>query len=566
VQEEDNVVATFSSSASNQSNPFGTLRRHGVLCLYLVGLFGWATSVPLWGDVGIAWAAARGVDYGPLPVWFLATNVLSSILTGFVLDRRPGWARAWAGSTLLAALLATLLLYVAPAPVWPLCFAGMGLAASGTAVWGRWYAITVPIPWLGRVFGLAAAGVATLNWLFSWLARTFDPAVVLLLTLLPLAVAGLAVPRIQEAPAAAREFPAAHIPRRVKARTVVRYGLFVVLISVVAGLSYRYLVTTPISPFVDETLRRLPYIGGVLLAGVLADRRNLQSVLVFGAGLLALAFLVGAWSQHPVPAAISTGINGLAFGLLEGSPWLLLASLATRESAGRWFGWGLNLNIVPIILGALLAIPLAAVMDTNGGLLTPQHLGLIAAFVILLGILSLHGVTDPLTVLHTYSGLSGHLVERVPATTAARGVVTAAAALGAEADAMPDASASPSPAAGAPPALRAGVVDSAAGVPDSAAWAVDSAATTAHGPHRHAAPALAATPADLLARQFGDLLTPREMEIAQLAVLGIATRDIAAQMYISENTVKTHLRNIFRKTETANRNDLYRKLIAGSRQ
>jgi DNA-binding CsgD family transcriptional regulator len=62
-------------------------------------------------------------------------------------------------------------------------------------------------------------------------------------------------------------------------------------------------------------------------------------------------------------------------------------------------------------------------------------------------------------------------------------------------------------------------------------------------------------------RQFGGLLTARELEVGELAVRGLSTRDLAKRLFISENTVKTHLRNVYRKTGTTNRGDLLRTLV-----
>jgi DNA-binding CsgD family transcriptional regulator len=44
-----------------------------------------------------------------------------------------------------------------------------------------------------------------------------------------------------------------------------------------------------------------------------------------------------------------------------------------------------------------------------------------------------------------------------------------------------------------------------------------------------------------------DLLTPREKEILTLVSQGLRNRDIAQRLFISEVTVKAHLRNIMRK-------------------
>ncbi len=50
----------------------------------------------------------------------------------------------------------------------------------------------------------------------------------------------------------------------------------------------------------------------------------------------------------------------------------------------------------------------------------------------------------------------------------------------------------------------------------------------------------------------GDL-SPREGEVLQLVAKGATNREIADELFISENTVKTHLQNIMEKLHLANR-------------
>lgn len=53
-----------------------------------------------------------------------------------------------------------------------------------------------------------------------------------------------------------------------------------------------------------------------------------------------------------------------------------------------------------------------------------------------------------------------------------------------------------------------------------------------------------------------DPLTVREQEVLQLLVSGKTNREIAKELYISENTVKTHTRNIFSKYAVSSRAEL----------
>ncbi|NNG43705.1 response regulator transcription factor [Pseudoalteromonas sp. NEC-BIFX-2020_002] len=55
-------------------------------------------------------------------------------------------------------------------------------------------------------------------------------------------------------------------------------------------------------------------------------------------------------------------------------------------------------------------------------------------------------------------------------------------------------------------------------------------------------------------------LTKREVDIADLVVLGFSNKEIANMRWISETTVKSHLKNILRKADARNRTALVNKL------
>ena len=48
-------------------------------------------------------------------------------------------------------------------------------------------------------------------------------------------------------------------------------------------------------------------------------------------------------------------------------------------------------------------------------------------------------------------------------------------------------------------------------------------------------------------------LTPREMEVLRQVARGLSNHEIGAELFISENTVKNHIRNIFEKLQMKSR-------------
>jgi DNA-binding CsgD family transcriptional regulator len=64
---------------------------------------------------------------------------------------------------------------------------------------------------------------------------------------------------------------------------------------------------------------------------------------------------------------------------------------------------------------------------------------------------------------------------------------------------------------------------------------------------------------DLFSRAFR--LTPREAEVLGHLVTGIDTRDVAARMFLSQNTVQDHLKSIFAKTQCRSRRALLARAL-----
>jgi len=64
---------------------------------------------------------------------------------------------------------------------------------------------------------------------------------------------------------------------------------------------------------------------------------------------------------------------------------------------------------------------------------------------------------------------------------------------------------------------------------------------------------LEGTEKDIVSKEDGTVLTPREIEILAMIALGAKNEQIADELFISPNTVRTHIYNIFKKINVPNR-------------
>ena len=56
-------------------------------------------------------------------------------------------------------------------------------------------------------------------------------------------------------------------------------------------------------------------------------------------------------------------------------------------------------------------------------------------------------------------------------------------------------------------------------------------------------------------------LSKREIEVVRMICEGLTNREIGEKLYISEHTVKDHIKNIMRKMGVASRNELVAVLL-----
>lgn len=60
--------------------------------------------------------------------------------------------------------------------------------------------------------------------------------------------------------------------------------------------------------------------------------------------------------------------------------------------------------------------------------------------------------------------------------------------------------------------------------------------------------------------QSSKLFTPREMQITKLVARGLTNKEIGAELWITQNSVKQALKRMFRKLEVSSRTEMIAKL------
>jgi DNA-binding CsgD family transcriptional regulator len=78
---------------------------------------------------------------------------------------------------------------------------------------------------------------------------------------------------------------------------------------------------------------------------------------------------------------------------------------------------------------------------------------------------------------------------------------------------------------------------------------------------------LHALPQDLLRPDPRSVLSPRELEVLEMASLGLTNRQIAQRLYVTVHAVKFHLAGVYRKLGVANRTEaaaVYLRTITAS--
>ncbi len=478
-------AAAYSSDAATPRQLFPAIA-------FLGGIFAWLLSVPLFGPTWLGLAAAAHLDPTTPIYLFLGGHAVGLAGSGLISDAWPVFRRAGLAWAAPVCFLLTALTAAAPATS-PAIFPLLGLVAAwGIVAWSPTFRSLVPL----RRRAIAFAGVPVaangLKYAWSFGLGHVQPAWLVVLASLPLVASALYGPKLANIGVESNELPKVQrTPIFPDLRELWLLAPFLFVVYLASGVTYSTITPSLLRALhtqVDPTL--LSYVLCIPLLALLGDRTTLRNVAVAGPLLLGAAFLVWAAAPDFTGAMTVQVLMGAGYAAMDLLTWVALLEIAPARGTATVFGIGLNMNVLPILIGAGLQaqVPILAHLPTTtlaGGML----------FLMLVAIVFFRDTA---------------LLKRAPRSDRA----------GASPEETEPQFSSISPPS--PDRLRLNLAG------------------------------MASTP-----------LSHRELEVAYLVIQGMTVGEVAKALIVSENTVKTHLANVYRKTGTRGRADLSARVLAG---
>ncbi len=487
------------------------LRGNRRVVLALALYFGWLLSFPFYGPVLEAVAPAGEYRGFSLPAVFIFFHILSFSLAGLLLRQGEFWkGLMWLGLGL--SLVTVTALPFAPPAAWPWALAVLGVAAAlFTMGWSFPFTFFLAMGERLKVMATVIIGSNLIYIVLNNLSLYLAPLPLLLLSSVPLWLTLLLL--FFFPPAAA---PGLFLPAPEKGAKPFPAALLLIICLFVAGLylssGFMYKVMQPyLSAFelpdplgqLLVSYRYLPYVFALAVIWFYGERLQRYFLIYMGASLLGLAFVSFALLYRSAAGVLLTAVLAEAsFALLDLYIWTLLGDLAFIYGAPfPFFGYALSAMLLSILSGELIGAELLKIGE--------QYRLVTALF----------AATALYLTYTVIPWLSGRMQREY-------GSLLAGSTGGAET------------APGGAAEKKGGEEDA---VPGGGAELLDRALNS------------------LLP---GQKLTPREMEITALLLKGRTNREIAAGLYISENTLKTHLRNIYHKFGVGQKKELL-ELVRG---
>jgi len=467
-------------------------------------LMGWLLSFPYYGPV----LQVNAPDYNllgySLPFIFIFFHALS-FLAGAVFIRE---VNKWKTLMLAGAVVTTavhVVLLFAPAGFWPLAMAVTGISSAVYILgWSYPYSETVPVNAKLKVMSAVIIGANIVYIFNNFLSQVLPPVTLLAVSVLPLVASLLLLVRFS--PEEDKDNLAVPYLPSVKKESSTGVLLYLVLCLFIAGVfifcGFKYVIIQP--SLGDHPLfvfsRYIPYISVLFLIFLFGDRLKWNFSLYTGISLLGLSYVSFALLYGSTAGLFTSQVLvESAYAFLDLFVWVILGYLAFIYGVPfRIFGFALFTMQVSVMVGEYIGQYLI-----NTGEQYRMFAALLVAAVIFL----------VYTVMPWLNERMQKDFEPVLNNNRDTG-------------------------------------------PEDSKVSTPGISTSGSGKDLQRE-----QPSEKLLLFPDQALTPRETEIVTLLLQGLPNRQIAEKLFISENTLKTHLKNIYPKFGVTRKNEFLSLMI-----
>lgn len=464
--------------------------------LSLAFYFGWLLSFPFYGPV--ASSAAPLWEYRGLSMPFIFSffHALAFLFSGLFLKEIKIWKIFMFAGLGISLGVGTALPF-APLSLWPWAMALLGISSAlYTLGWSHPFSAYLLLGERLKLMASVMIGSNIIYLLFNLLSRVLSPQQLLLLSTVPL---WLSLPPLILLPPEGGPQGSLFITAREKrtpipAPLMLNFCLFIAGLYLCSGLMYNVM-----QPFLDAAgpslirYRYLPYIATLLIMWRFGEQLQRYFPIYMGVSFLGLSFVSFALLYgNSAGLFLTTTLMESAFAFLDLFIWTTLGDLA--------FIYGAPFRIFGYALAAMLGSILAGELISIELLQMGENFRLVTALFAAAAIFLTYTVIPWLTQrmqkdLYRFLGAAQKEEES----------------------------------------------------------AADQSRSGNGGGKREQESLLDSAVQLLLPHQK---LTPRETEIISLLLRGMTNREMAARLFISENTLKTHLKNIYPKFGVAHKREL----------
>lgn len=514
------------------------LKRHGPLCVLLGLFFAWLLSFPLLGPSLYAFTESKGMDATGTGTTFALFHGLGVIGYGIwgrrhlisVNQKTPGReeirltdniAREDAVDILVMGLSCLICFGLTVAfvhvsyRVWPYIALALGLTSGAFVITcASRIALATTRNERGRAFALSMAIANICLYIHTAFPIHPVPLFSMLLSSVWLLISLFALYLYSSD---FSSMPAGNKSAMTKAECVqglqskrlfLSLAVLIAATSIIGGFAYQVIFPSLTLPGnLDRFYDVLPYILMCFLCGWIADSFGRRPLANYGFVFLGLSMPAISLFQGTLGYLVTQTLIQSAYACIDVFLWVSLADIAPQDQVSYYYGLGLGLNVCLIFAGMFLVERFLSIGEAGFTGIAP--VATVLLFFAVIGLVRLEETITPEAAVDQGTDTTRTAIQESKSGTGYSDLSHT-------------------------PPLITGL--------------------SSKEPSHQVKEAIDYYVLDLMAAEYA--LTRRELEVVVLLLKGLTNDEIQERLCISEGTLKTHLRHIFRKLDVSNRKEL----------